>query len=311
MSTRTRSRRGGFPIVRASRRAALLAILSSALLLIGQLTALADKPEDPGVSNRNENGASASAHGQDQAAARANENSNVAARTEAEAEADVEVEADVQTGAATAGSGGGNGNAGGKGGGNAGGRGGNASASIHGDDHTSKITLCHATHSTNNPYVVITVAREAAGDPSGWNQSGTDHFSHHDQGGVVYNASMQQGDEWDDIIPNVDDDGNPMPHDGLNWSADIAANWSAAISGDAGACIAAPVRQQPPAVQPDVVLDEVVTPEVAPQVAPQVIRRAPGGLAFTGPSAVAPLAALALALLTVGTGLLWAGRRRR
>jgi cell division septation protein DedD len=36
----------------------------------------------------------------------------------------------------------------------------------------------------------------------------------------------------------------------------------------------------------------------------------PGGIAFTGPSSALVLTALALALLTLGTGLMWAGRRR-
>jgi uncharacterized repeat protein (TIGR01451 family) len=50
----------------------------------------------------------------------------------------------------------------------------------------------------------------------------------------------------------------------------------------------------------DVILGTTVTPTKTP----------PGGTAFTGTAAAIPLAGIALAFLTVGTGLLWAGRRR-
>jgi hypothetical protein len=36
-----------------------------------------------------------------------------------------------------------------------------------------------------------------------------------------------------------------------------------------------------------------------------------GGIAFTGAPSVLPMGALALALLTTGTGLMWIGHRRR
>ena len=41
-----------------------------------------------------------------------------------------------------------------------------------------------------------------------------------------------------------------------------------------------------------------------------VTKTPPGGLAFTGPAAAIPVAALAVLMLTAGTGLLWLGRRR-
>jgi uncharacterized repeat protein (TIGR01451 family) len=49
-----------------------------------------------------------------------------------------------------------------------------------------------------------------------------------------------------------------------------------------------------------IVLGTTVTPTVTP----------PGGVAFTGTGAFLPLAGLALLMLTLGTGLLWWGRRR-
>ena len=51
-----------------------------------------------------------------------------------------------------------------------------------------------------------------------------------------------------------------------------------------------------------VILGTTVTP--TPTVTP------PGGVAFTGTGVLVPLAGLALLLLTLGTGLLWWGRRR-
>jgi hypothetical protein len=44
-------------------------------------------------------------------------------------------------------------------------------------------------------------------------------------------------------------------------------------------------------------------------VLPTTVR--PGGTAFTGLEDVVPIGALALMLMTSGTGLLWAGARRR
>jgi uncharacterized repeat protein (TIGR01451 family) len=61
----------------------------------------------------------------------------------------------------------------------------------------------------------------------------------------------------------------------------------------------------PSRVRSAVVLGRTVTPSTPPPT-----RTPPGGVAFTGPATVVPLAALALVLLTVGTGFLWAGRRR-
>jgi hypothetical protein len=45
------------------------------------------------------------------------------------------------------------------------------------------------------------------------------------------------------------------------------------------------------------------------EVLPTTVR--PGKLAFTGIEDVVPIGALALTLMTTGSGLLWAGSRRR
>jgi uncharacterized repeat protein (TIGR01451 family) len=201
MSARNRSRRGGREIARAPRRAGLLAILSSVVLLVGQFMALADKPDK---ADKSDNGVAASANGQAHASEGEDESSDDGEDSDDGDNGDVEAEAEVD----------------------AEGNSGNGSSNrVHGDDHTSKITICHRTGSIKNPYVQITVAREAAGDPGGEHQGGQDHFGIHT--GPVFDSSMEQGDSWGDIIPDVDDDGNPMPHDGLNWDADGQAIWEA------------------------------------------------------------------------------------
>ena len=72
------------------------------------------------------------------------------------------------------------------------------------------------------------------------------------------------------------------------------------VGGTPTACDTNPSR-----VHSAVVFGETVTPTSTPPTTTP-----PGGIAFTGPSSALALTALALALLTLGTGLMWAGRRR-
>jgi uncharacterized repeat protein (TIGR01451 family) len=86
----------------------------------------------------------------------------------------------------------------------------------------AKITICHRTNSVTNPYVQITVAREAADGVSGGSGNQADHYGEH-QGPIASSEAVAQAlkdahTEWGDIIPPVDDDGVPMPHSGLNWN---------------------------------------------------------------------------------------------
>ena len=63
-------------------------------------------------------------------------------------------------------------------------------------------------------------------------------------------------------------------------------------------------------MEPTTVEPEPETEE--PTVEPTTVEpEEPKGLAFTGPESAVPLGALALMLLTGGTGLMWAGSRRR
>jgi hypothetical protein len=63
----------------------------------------------------------------------------------------------------------------------------------------------------------------------------------------------------------------------------------------------------PPIVAPTTIHNTSTTP--AAKVLPTTVR--PGKLAFTGIEDVVPIGALALTLMTTGSGLLWAGSRRR
>jgi uncharacterized repeat protein (TIGR01451 family) len=66
----------------------------------------------------------------------------------------------------------------------------------------------------------------------------------------------------------------------------------------------------PSRVRTAVVLGTTVTPTPTTPPSPVRTTTPPGGIAFTGPGSALSLTALALALLTLGTGLLWVGRRR-
>jgi hypothetical protein len=296
---------------RASWRPRLLGLLSFVLLLSGQGIALADRPDDPADPSGNANGAAASAFGQGQAETHANLNSAVAARAEAaaaaeaagEPEAEVEVDFEVRV---DDGSRGGAGNSGGNvdsSGGNVGGSGRNRSGEGQGGDNHSKITLCHATGSVTNPYVVITVARAAADGISGNSRGHGDHYGEH-SGPIFDPDGGKDQPDWGDIIPPYDDGGNPMPHNGRNWSNEMEDLWDAVLGDDADACIPEVAGPQPEITSPPVHGRTVTPPTTPPTLTP------PRGIAFTGPALVPPLTALAIALMTTGTGLLWAARSR-
>lgn len=80
-------------------------------------------------------------------------------------------------------------------------------------DH--KVTICHATNSGTNPYVMIEVDY-AAVDSAG----GSDHMSHDWDGVVWYPGAKDEGVRWTDIIPPVD---GVTP--GLGWTTEGQAIW--------------------------------------------------------------------------------------
>jgi hypothetical protein len=63
----------------------------------------------------------------------------------------------------------------------------------------------------------------------------------------------------------------------------------------------------PPSIAPTTVTPKTTTR--SPSVAPTTVQ--PNGTAFTGPENVVPIGAIALALMMGGSGLLWAGSRRK
>lgn len=81
-------------------------------------------------------------------------------------------------------------------------------------DH--KVTICHATNSGTNPYVLIEVDY-AAVDSAG----GSDHMSHDWDGVVWYAGAKDEGVRWTDIIPPVE---GVTP--GLGWTTEGQAIWN-------------------------------------------------------------------------------------
>lgn len=85
---------------------------------------------------------------------------------------------------------------------------------------SDKVTICHATSATNNPYVVNTVSTSSVdefGNP--------DLNGHGDHTGPVYSDGMDSG--WGDIIPPFEDSKSGVSFAGLNWSAEGQAIWNA------------------------------------------------------------------------------------
>jgi hypothetical protein len=76
------------------------------------------------------------------------------------------------------------------------------------------VTICHATSSDGNPYIVETPDKD--GDVSG----------HADHTGPIWTSDLKdQHIQWGDIIPPFDFEGGSFP--GLNWDAYGQATWNA------------------------------------------------------------------------------------
>jgi hypothetical protein len=112
------------------------------------------------------------------------------------------------------------------------------------------ITICHATSSDTNPYIVENP--DKSGDVSG----------HADHIGPIWTADLKdQHISWGDIIPPFDFPGGH--YDGLNWTAYGQATW-------ANGCVP---------TQPTVTTLAPTVTTLAPAVAPQVVTVSP---TFTG-----------------------------
>lgn len=84
---------------------------------------------------------------------------------------------------------------------------------------SAKVTICHRTRATTNPYRRITVSRNAAK-----NTGGSGHAGHT---GNSWDSSKSNGDVWGDIIPDVDTTGAALtPNPRLNYRTGGAASVS-------------------------------------------------------------------------------------
>jgi hypothetical protein len=91
-----------------------------------------------------------------------------------------------------------------------------------GGDPAANVTICHRTDSVTNPYVTETVD-EASVDGDSSNDKGQgDHLLEHT--GPVFDSlnpppPPHNGDQWGDIIPPFDENGDPRPNPSatLNW----------------------------------------------------------------------------------------------
>lgn len=113
----------------------------------------------------------------------------------------------------------------------------NVSASVTTDgkctaESPQQVTICHRTDSVTNPYVKETVAAASVDGDSGNDNGQGDHLLEHT--GAVFNPNTSyptphNGDQWGDIIPPFDVDGNSYdgpPQTSLNWTTDGQAIWN-------------------------------------------------------------------------------------
>ena len=80
----------------------------------------------------------------------------------------------------------------------------------------ARVTICHRTKSTSNPYRLITVSNNAVAGNGG-------HGGH---SGAVWTASNTNGQTWGDIVPGSDNDGDTFWSDGSGVQS-AALNWDA------------------------------------------------------------------------------------
>jgi hypothetical protein len=122
------------------------------------------------------------------------------------------------------------------------------------EDNDKKITICHATGSASNPYVVITIALQ------GLNGHAGDHHQH-----------------TEDIIPP--NHGKVIPA-GQNWTDDGKATYNNGCVPTKAPPVVPPVV--PPAVVPPVVPPAVVPPVVVPPAGAVIPAPAPAGAVVGG-----------------------------
>ena len=91
---------------------------------------------------------------------------------------------------------------------------------------SSKITICHRTHSTTNPYRKITVSQNAVQN----NRHGGHGLPNGSSNPAVFDPNFSYAPNnkyWGDVIPGGDVDGLPY-----NGSTQVAKNWTTAGKAD-------------------------------------------------------------------------------
>lgn len=172
------------------------------------------------------------------------------------------------------------------------------------------VTICHRTNSVTTPYVTESVDESAVNDPT----NSSDHLSHT---GSVFDFTAdpdvlyplpRNGDQWGDIVPPFDENGDPRsdPSLTLNWPAGEAifeAGCAQPTSTTTTSTSTTATTGPTETTTPEGTSVEVVTPTVAGE---QVQRTET--LAFTG-SRTGPLVFAGLGLVLLGAVLVAIGRR--
>lgn len=76
-----------------------------------------------------------------------------------------------------------------------------------------KVTICHRTHATNNPYRMITVSKSSVNGPLNVNTGGTTSNASGDHAGVVHNKHVNGGSPlttWDSDFPRYAGSNDPV-----------------------------------------------------------------------------------------------------
>ena len=85
---------------------------------------------------------------------------------------------------------------------------------------SDKVTICHATSSTSNPYTVNTISTSSVDEKENKYLNG-----HGDHTGPVFEEGMKSG--WGDIIPPFKDEISGVSFPGYNWTAGGQEIWNA------------------------------------------------------------------------------------
>lgn len=155
-----------------------------------------------------------------------------------------------------------------------------AGGSISAGADPASITLCHRTHSNNNPYVVETIS------PNSINRLIFGKNGHNSHNGPVWDPTLKaQHISWGDIIPPFTwGKHNQFSYEGKNWDATGQAIWANGCAIPAGTSSSAPASTPVSTPVTTPVSTPVTTPVSTPVTTPVSTPVSSGSL---GTSAVA------------------------